>query len=217
MPAIRTATCLRPCGYSGHGTGKGTEQNGHFFLPLALLLAHASAVRFLPGFRCRVRARAGQPASQPATVRPARRNSRRHSRLGIRCLWLTPCRAAGGGAGSLVRRRRYAGGWCHPPPALLRPRFRPASPRRTGRWLGVTSPHARTGRRARRQARLRQDPAEVDWSRPRRAPPCTPLVVVGRPARAVTSRPRPLPSHPSGFRKYLRCGRSKRAGKDDPS
>jgi len=158
-----------------------------------------------------------EPASQPATVRPARRNSRRHSRLGIRCLWLTPCRAAGGGAGSLVRRRRYAGGWCHPPPALLRPRFRPASPRRTGRWLGVTSPHARTGRRARRQARLRQDPAEVDWSRPRRAPPCTPLVVVGRPARAVTSRPRPLPSHPSGFRKYLRCGRSKRAGKDDPS
>jgi len=157
-----------------------------------------------------------RPASQPPCA-PLVGTRGGTAGLGIRCLCLTPCRAAGGGAGSLVRRRRYAGGWCHPPPALLRPRFRPASPRRTGRWLGVTSPHARTGRRARRQARLRQDPAEVDWSRPRRAPPCTPLVVVGRPARAVTSRPRPLPSHPSGFRKYLRCGRSKRAGKDDPS
>ena len=50
--------------WARHGQGHGTERP--FFLPLALPLAHASAVRFLPGFRCRVRARAGQPASHRA-------------------------------------------------------------------------------------------------------------------------------------------------------
>ena len=200
MPAIRTAACLRPCGYSGHGTGKGTEQNGHFFYlwlsPSPTPPPCVSSRDFAAGY-------GPEPASQPATVRPARRNSRRHGRLGIRCLCLTPCRAAGGGAGSLVRWRRYAGGWCHPPPALLRPRFRPASPRRTGRWLGVTSPHARNRPASAAPSQVTSRPGgRLISTAPGRAVRRSLAGPSGN-VSASASASASLPSHPSGLRKIF--------------